>query len=255
MKNVVLIVEDEKTLLSIIMDTLEGEGFATLKAHDGNEGLRLFFEKKPDILIADVMMPKMDGFEMVRKIRMTDKTTPVLFLTARSSIEDLVSGFEIGANDYLRKPFKMQELIVRIKALLNRAIPEKTAEQVFKIGNYTFDAVSQTLQYTVSQTLQYTVSQTLQSRGETQELSHLRGETQELSHFENEILKRLCININNVVDIQSLLLGLWYDDSPYNRNSLHGFIHKLRKFLSDDEKVKIINTRGIGYKLVSQTEG
>jgi DNA-binding response OmpR family regulator len=166
---------------------------------------------------------------MVGKIRMTDKTTPVLFFTARSSIEDLVSGFEIGANDYLRKPFKMQELIVRIKALLNRAIPEKTAKQVFKIGHYTFDAVSQTLQS--------------------------RGETQELSHFENEILKRLCININNVVDIQSLLLGLWYDDSSYNRNSLHGFIHKLRKLLSDDEKVKIINTRGIGYKLVSQTEG
>ncbi|MCL1932562.1 MAG: response regulator transcription factor [Candidatus Azobacteroides sp.] len=223
-KPVVLIVEDEVTLLSIIVDTLEYEGFATLKAVDGKEGLQLFFEKKPDLLVADVMMPKMDGFEMVKKIRQTDKTTPILFLTARSSIEDLVFGFELGANDYLRKPFKMQELIIRMRALLNRAMPGKTVENVFKIGNYTFDSVSQTLK--------------------------IGNNTQELSYFENEILKRLCLNSNNNADIQSLLINLWHDDSPYNRNSLHGYIHKLRRLLRNDERVKIINMRGIGYKLV-----
>jgi len=223
-KPVVLIVEDEVTLLSIIVDTLENEGFAILRATDGNEGLQLFFEKKPDLLVADVMMPKMDGFEMVKKIRQTDKTTPILFLTARSSIEDLVSGFELGANDYLRKPFKMQELIIRMRALLNRAMPVKTVENVFKIGNYTFDSVSQTL--------------------------NRKEKSEQLTYFENEILKRLCMNINHVVNIESLLLDLWHDDSPYNRNSLHGYIHKLRKLLIGDNRVNIMNIRGIGYKLI-----
>ena len=225
-KPVVLLVEDEKSLSSIIIDTLEYEGFSTLKAFDGNEGIKLFFDKRPDIVIADVMMPRMDGFEMVGKIRDTNKVTPVLFLTARSSIEDLVSGFELGANDYLRKPFKMQELIVRVKALLNRATANKEPDTVFYIGNYVFDPVSQTL---------------------------VRGnDTEKLSHLENEILKRLCLNINCIVDIKSLLLDLWNDDSPYNLNGLHGYIHKLRKFLQKDEKVEIINERGIGYKLVSR---
>jgi DNA-binding response OmpR family regulator len=224
---VVLLVEDEKTLSSIIMDTLEGEGFSILQAFDGREGLRLFLEKRPDILIADVMMPKMDGFEMVNKIRFTDKTTPILFLTARSSIEDLIFGFELGANDYLRKPFKMQELIVRAKALLNRMITDKNTQSVFNIGNYMFDSISQSLT--------------------------MGNNVEELTHFENEILKRLCLNVNNVIEIKSLLLYLWYDDSSYNRNSLHGYIHKLRKLLSKDESLKIINVRGIGYKLVCLT--
>jgi DNA-binding response OmpR family regulator len=163
-KPVVLLVEDEKALSSIIADTLEDEGFSILKTFDGDEGLRLFLNKRPDILIADVMMPKMDGFEMVEKIRKTDKITPILFLTARSSIEDLVSGFELGANDYLRKPFKMQELIVRVKALLNRAIATKEPEIVFNIGGYVFDSVLQTLAW--------------------------ECETEKLSYLENEILKR-----------------------------------------------------------------
>jgi DNA-binding response OmpR family regulator len=225
-KIVALLVEDEKTLSSIIADTLEDEGFSVLKAFDGNEGLRLFFDRRPNILIADVMMPKMDGFEMVDKIRKTDNATPVLFLTARSSIEDLVSGFELGANDYLRKPFKMQELIVRTKALLNRATTIKEPNAVFNIGGYVFDSVSQTLTWSY--------------------------ETEKLSHLENELLKRLCLNINHIVEIRSLLLDLWNDDSPYNLNSLHGYIHKLRKLLINESRVKIINERGIGYKLVFQ---
>lgn len=226
--DVVLLVEDEKALSSIILDTLENEGFSTLQAFDGNEGLKLFIEKHPDLLIADVMMPKMDGFEMVRKIRTTDKTTPILFLTARSSIEDLVAGFELGANDYLRKPFKMQELIIRVKALLNRIIAGNTVQTDYYIGKYLFDSVSQNLT--------------------------IGTHTEELTHFENEILKILCKNVNVVVEIKNLLLHLWYDDSSYNRNSLHGYIHKLRKLLSKDDSVKIINERGIGYKLVCQAE-
>ena len=223
-KPLILLVEDEKALSSIIIDTLEDEGFATLKAFDGIEGLRLFFDKRPDLLIADVMMPKMDGFEMVGKIRATDKKMPVLFLTARSSIEDLVSGFELGANDYLRKPFKMQELIVRVKALLNRAVTDQPAQTVFDIGQYTFDSIAQTLTFDETTAI--------------------------LSHLENGILKRFCLNINRIITNQTLLLEFWNDDSPYNQNSLHGYIHKLRKLLQSDATVRIINERGIGYKLV-----
>ncbi|EKC45214.1 two-component system response regulator, partial [human gut metagenome] len=110
----VLLVEDETSLAMILSDTLEAQGFEMRTAHDGEEGLRMFDEQKPDVLVADVMMPKMDGFEMVRRIRKTDSRTPVLFLTARSAVNDVVEGFELGGNDYLKKPFAIQELIVRI---------------------------------------------------------------------------------------------------------------------------------------------
>ncbi len=120
-KNKSILVEDEQTLAMIIKDTLEGQNFIIHTAADGEEGLRMFFDLRPDVLVADVMMPRMDGFEMVRRIRQTDKQTPVLFLTARSAINDVVEGFELGANDYLKKPFGMQELIIRIKALAGKA--------------------------------------------------------------------------------------------------------------------------------------
>lgn len=163
----VLLVEDELTLAMIIKDTLEENGFTIHTASDGEEGLHLFFELRPDVLVADVMMPKMDGFEMVRRIRQTDKQTPVLFLTARSAINDVVEGFELGANDYLKKPFGMQELIIRIKALMGKAFSftETKVSSRFEIGSYLFDPVAQTLLHA--------------------------GVRQELSHRESEILKRL----------------------------------------------------------------
>jgi len=223
----ILLVEDEQTLAMIIKDTLDEEGFRVTVAQDGQLGLKYFFDSKPDILIADVMMPHVDGFEMVSKIRQMDKTTPVLFLTARSAIKDIVEGFELGANDYLKKPFNMQELIVRTKALVGR-IQIKSAnnqETSFNIGNYTFDAITQKLIFA--------------------------GKKEELSHRESEILKRLCINKNNVVETKNILLELWGDDSFFNTKSLHVFITKLRHKLSEDDRIKIINVRGIGYKLIS----
>ena len=223
----VLLVEDEVTLAMIIKDTLEESGFTIHTAGDGEEGLHLFFELRPDVLVADVMMPKMDGFEMVRRIRQTDKQTPVLFLTARSAINDVVEGFELGANDYLKKPFGMQELIIRIKALMGKAFSftEQKPSSRFEIGSYLFDPVAQTL---------------------------LRaGERQELSHRESEILKRLCENRNQVVNTQDVLLDLWGDDSFFNSRSLHVFITKLRHKLSLDEQIRIVNVRGIGYKLIA----
>ena len=226
----VLLVEDEETLALIIKDTLEGQGFFIRLAKDGEEGLRQFFEEKPDVLVADVMMPRMDGFEMVRRIRRQDKQTPVLFLTARSATNDVVEGFELGGNDYLKKPFGMQELIVRIKALLGRAshypAPEgRPSATEFEIGRYRFNAT-------------------------TQRLSYLGSET-ELSHRESEILRRLCENRNEVTPMQDILIDLWGNDTFFNQRSLHVFITKLRHKLSRDERIRIVNVRGIGYKLIS----
>ena len=201
----ILLVEDEETLAMIIKDTLEGQNFIIQTASNGEEGLRLFFDLRPDVLVADVMMPRMDGFEMVRRIRQTDKHTPVLFLTARSAINDVVEGFELGANDYLKKPFGMQELIVRIKALVGKVfsftetIPEEKTG--FEIGNYRFNSVTQKLNY-----IGTAVS------------PHINTEM-ELSYRESEILKRLCENQNHVVNTQNVLLDLWGDDSFFNSRS------------------------------------
>ena len=232
----ILLVEDEETLAMIIKDTLEGQNFIIQTASNGEEGLRLFFDLRPDVLVADVMMPRMDGFEMVRRIRQTDKHTPVLFLTARSAINDVVEGFELGANDYLKKPFGMQELIVRIKALVGKVfsftetIPEEKTG--FEIGNYRFNSVTQKLNY-----IGTAVS------------PHINTEM-ELSFRESEILKRLCENQNHVVNTQNVLLDLWGDDSFFNSRSLHVFITKLRHKLSQDNSIRIVNVRGIGYKLI-----
>lgn len=221
-----MLVEDEQTLAMIIKDTLEEDDFTINIANDGEEGLRMFFDVRPDVLVADVMMPRMDGFEMVRRIRQTDKQTPVLFLTARSAINDVVEGFELGANDYLKKPFGMQELIIRIKALAGKAFTFKEEKQAtrFEIGSYLFDSIAQTLNFA--------------------------GRIQELSHRESEILKRLCENRNQVVNTQNVLLELWGDDSFFNSRSLHVFITKLRHKLSADDRIRIVNVRGIGYKMI-----
>ena len=232
----VLLVEDEETLAMIIKDTLEGQDFLIHIAADGEEGLRRFFDLRPDVLVADVMMPRMDGFEMVRRIRQTDKRTPVLFLTARSAINDVVEGFELGANDYLKKPFGMQELIIRIKALVGKAFSftENVPGEVtsFEIGDYHFNPITQRLSYTGTAVPPRT------------------GTEMELSHRESEILKRLCENRNRVVNTQNVLLELWGDDSFFNSRSLHVFITKLRHKLSLDDRIRIVNVRGIGYKLI-----
>jgi DNA-binding response OmpR family regulator len=220
----VLLVEDEKTLAMIIKDTLDGEEFNVSLAFDGHEGLAKYKETAPDIIVSDVMMPDMDGFTMVKQIRRTDHVTPVLFLSARSSANDVVEGFETGGNDYLKKPFGMAELIIRIKALLNKVAPQKQAAALFSIGNYVFDPVKQTLT--------------------------IYGEKQLLSARESEILKRLCESQNQVLSMKDVLLDLWGDDSFFTSRSLHVFITKLRHKLSGDASISILNVRGIGYKLL-----
>ena len=226
METKLLLVEDEASLAMIVRDVLEKQGFEVRCAFTGNEGLKLFYEFKPDIVVTDIMMPQLDGLSMTELIRQNDKTTPILFLSAKSKTEDVVQGFETGGNDYLKKPFGMDELIVRIKGLLNRNLKEKKEEQtVYPIGQYTFDFIQQTL-----------------TCGNYEE---------ELSHREAEILLRLCKNRNNVMDNKSVLLELWGDDDFFNTRSFNVFIVKLRKKLSKDPNIKIINIRGVGYKLIS----
>ncbi|MDR0232663.1 MAG: response regulator transcription factor [Dysgonamonadaceae bacterium] len=226
METKLLLVEDETSLAMIVRDVLEKQGFEIRCASTGNEGLKLFYEFKPDIVVTDIMMPQLDGLSMTELIRQNDKTTPILFLSAKSKTEDVVQGFETGGNDYLKKPFGMDELIVRIKGLLNRNLKEKKEEQtVYNIGTYTFDFIHQTL--------------------------ICDNCKEDLSHREAEILLRLCKNQNNILDNKSVLLELWGDDDFFNTRSLHVFIVKLKKKLSKDLNIKIINIRGVGYKLVS----
>ena len=220
----ILLVEDEVSLAMIVKDALEEEGYEVAIARDGLEGLEQYFREHPALIIADVMMQEVDGFEMVRRIRRMDKEVPVLFLSARSSVDDIVFGFGLGANDYLRKPFSLRELIARVKALTVKSQSEPVAVIYHELGLYTFYPSTQTLQ--------------------------IGGEEIELSFRESELLRLLCESGTLPVDTKDILLQLWGNDSFYNTRSLHVFITKLRHKLEKDPRIKILNVRGIGYKLV-----
>lgn len=228
-KTKILLVEDELLLARIIKDSLESRGYQVIHAAHGKQGLEFFQTQAPDILVLDVMMPHMDGFSLATEIRKQNPRIPIIFLTARSQVEDVVKGFELGGNDYLRKPFSMEELIVRIKALLERNaltpdVPAESDSQVFQIGAFTFDPVKQVLEH-------------------PQE--HIS-----LSHRESELLRHLCLHRNNVLERGPVLRELWGDDSIFNARSMDVYITKIRRHLQLDPSVQIINVRGIGYKLV-----
>ncbi len=224
MSNKILFVEDEEDLTLIVSDTLRGQGYDIITAADGIQGIEKFKSEGADIVVADVMMPKMDGFTMAKEIRKLSPTVPLLFLTAKSTIDDVEQGFEIGANDYLKKPFELRELIVRIKALLRRYGDNRTEDIRFAIGAYTFNVTTQTLSFGNKET--------------------------ELSHIEAKILERLVTNIGKTVDASELMIAVWQRDEQSNRNSLHGYIHKLRRTMRHDPAISIINQRGFGYMLV-----
>ncbi|GAB3497050.1 response regulator transcription factor [Spirosoma knui] len=223
----VLLVEDELALGMIVRDSLEVRGFTVRYAADGAEGLSLFRQQQPDIVVADVMMPEMDGFSLAEHIRQDNAHIPILFLTARSQTADVVRGFELGGNDYLKKPFSLDELIVRINALLRRpaslgtTLPTPT---LLAVGRYRFDPPKQKL--------------------------FLDGKETVLSHREAELLRRLYEQRNQVLERSIVLTELWGDDSFFNGRSLDVFITRLRRYLRDDPQVQIINVRGIGYKLI-----
>lgn len=229
MKTKILFVEDEPDLTLIIADTLRQQGYEVETAADGISGLEKFGSSRPDIVVADVMMPLMDGFTMARKIRRLSPTTPLLFLTAKNTIDDVEKGFEIGANDYLKKPFELRELIVRIKSLLRRYGNNRGEDVEFAIGKYTFNVTTQTLAFD--------------------------GKETGLSHFEARILEHLAANACKTVDASELMMAVWQRDDLSNRNSLHGYIHKLRRMLRHDPAIRIINQRGFGYMLTISNNG
>ncbi len=225
----VLLVEDDPSLRMVICETLTIEGFTVRTAHNGIAGLESFSAENPDVVVADIMMPRLDGLEMVDRIRQRNRTVPILFLTAKSSVDSVVEGFKAGADDYLRKPFSMKELIVRIRALYTRAHTydshsRKDSSNILKIGSYSFDPVSQFLQF--------------------------GGHIDTLSSKESEILNILVEHINDVVAATHIMQSLWGDDNQYITNSLQVFITRLRQRLKKDSSVRIVNARGIGYKLV-----
>lgn len=222
-KDKILLVEDDSTLSFIVQDALTREGFEVICAPNGEAGLKIFNEANPDIIVADVMMPRMDGFEMVRIIRLTSPSVPVLFLTARTALDDVVKGFELGANDYIRKPFQILELAVRIKALLKRKQQGVTEDSNLIIGDCSLDFASQRLA--------------------------IGSETIELTHTEAVIIDELFRHPNEVVEAKTLMYRIWQNDDYNNLNRLHGFIYKLRKYLSRSKSLELLNVRGIGYKL------
>lgn len=220
----VLFIEDEPALGMIVKDSLVYRGFDVLYAANGTDGLEQYRLHRPDIVVADIMMPDMDGFTMAEQIRRDDPHTPIMFLTARSQTSDVVRGFELGGNDYLKKPFSLDELVARINALLRTGASRTHTNGTFKIGRYIFDPAKQKL--------------SVDDREVT------------LSHREAELLRRLYQQRNEVLGRSEVLTELWGDDSFFNGRSLDVFITKLRRYLREDPKIQIINIRGRGYKLV-----
>ena len=219
----ILLAEDEAALGQIIKESLETRDFEVLLCEDGDKAFKTYKTESPEILVLDVMMPKKDGFTLAKDVREIDDTIPINFLTAKSQTQDVVEGFTIGGNDYLKKPFSMEELIVRIHNLINRTKLQKTAD-ILTIGDYTFDFPKQLLTYKSDETIQ-------------------------LTHREAHLLFHLIKNKNSVLDRSLILNKLWGTDDFFSARSMDVFISKLRKKLKQDNRIQILNVRGFGYKL------
>lgn len=222
----ILIVEDESTLGRVLCDALRGQGYDVTLATNGAEGFETFKSKHIDLVIADIMMPKMDGLTMVEMLRKMDSGVEVLFLSARSGAEDVVEGFRRGGNDYLRKPFSLDELIARVTALLARH-PQSGNNTILNIGNYRLDSKQWTLT--------------------------INGTTRRITARESAILAMLARHSGDVVAFSELLNEIWGDDSYYNLRSLNVFISHLRNYLNSDTNVEIQSLRGTGYRLIVKT--
>ncbi len=221
-----MLVEDEQSLGSIIAENLESAGFHVMHVMSGELALNALKQNEFSILILDVMMAGIDGFELARTVRQNDQSVPILFLTSKTMPQDVVEGFESGGNDYLRKPFAMQELVIRIKVLVSagRLLKKETTPSKVSIGQYQFDAVKQQL------------------------IFNLRVQT--LTAREAELLWLLYRNHQQLSSKKIILEAIWGDDNFFNSRTLDVFITKLRKLLQEDPGVQIINVRGMGYKLV-----
>lgn len=219
----ILLAEDEASLGMILKESLESRDFNVFLASNGEEAFKIYQKEKLDILVLDVMMPKKDGFTLAKEIRLQNKRIPIIFLTAKSQTSDVLEGFQLGGNDYLKKPFSMEELIVRIKSLLNRSEFQINLETI-EIGKYQFNFTKQTLS--------------------------INEKTFQLTSREAELLFQLSEKKNELLDRTFILNKLWGNDDFFNARSMDVFISKLRKKLQQDPNIQIINVRGFGYKLI-----
>lgn len=224
----ILLVEDDENLGTLLNDYLSVKGYNVLLATNGNEGLEKFNSDEFDLLILDVMMPKLDGFNLAKKIRATDKETPIIFLTAKSMVEDKIEGLKIGADDYITKPFNTEELLLRIKNVLrriekniNRHDIEKTK---FTIGKFSFDYQKRLLK--------------------------LEDKEIKLTSKEADLLRLLCLYQNNLLDRKTALEKVWEEDNYFTSRSMDVYISKLRRYLKTDTSIEIINMHGSGFKLI-----
>ena len=227
MNNRVLVVEDDKNLGKVLTDYLTSKNYLVQLAEDGEIGFDFFTNNDYDIIILDVMMPKKDGFSLAKDIRKMNKDIPIIFLTAKSNKENIIKAFNLGADDYLTKPFSIEELLLRMDAVLKRTVKIDKIEldDNFIIGSYTFHH---------NQNLLISSS----------------GTNYKLTTKENDLLKLFCENINSKVDRSLALMKIWGDDSYYNARSMDVYIAKLRKYLREDKKIDLKTIHGFGFKLL-----
>ena len=224
----VLLAEDDRNLGNLLREYLEAKGYESELATNGKEAFDFFNKEKFDLCLLDVMMPVKDGFTLAREIRSSDPNIPIVFLTAKSMKEDAIEGFTAGADDYITKPFSMEELLLRITAIMRRVKNQslKQSEQSeFKIGKFKFNHTGRTLE--------------------------LKGKSESLTTKEADLLKLLCLNSNDVLDRNFALRTVWQNDSYFSARSMDVYIAKLRKLLKEDTKVEILNIHGRGFKLIA----
>ena len=221
----ILLCEDDENLGMLLREYLQAKGYSTVLCPDGEQGFKEFTKNKYDIAVLDVMMPKKDGFTLAQDIRQANADLPIIFLTAKTLKEDILEGFKIGADDYITKPFSMEELVFRVEAILRSVRGKKTKEStLYHIGKFVFDTQKQLLTIGDQQT--------------------------KLTTKENELLALLCSHANEILQRDFALKTIWIDDNYFNARSMDVYITKLRKHLKDDDQIEIINIHGKGYKLI-----
>lgn len=219
-----LIAEDDRNLGAILKEYLELKGYEPVLARDGEEAIQRFQQEKFDLCLLDVMMPRKDGFAVGEEIRRMSPAVPFIFLTARSQQEDTLKGLRLGADDYIKKPFSMEELDLRLQAILKRTENAAANKQIYELGKLKFNYPHQELE--------------------------ADGERQKLTSKESELLLLLAQNLNKTLDRSAALKIIWGDDSYFNARSMDVYITKLRKHLAKDEKLKIVTIHGQGFRLV-----
>jgi len=225
----ILLAEDDTNLGELLSSFLKNKGYTVDLTRNGKLAFSQFNMKRYDFCVFDVMMPEMDGFTLAKEIREIDKKIPILFLTAKSMKEDKLEGFAIGADDYLTKPFSMEELLARITAIMRRAdINEDNVEEKYRIGNINYEP--------------------------TYRILHLKEGQKKLTTKENQLLHLLIKNKNDILDRQATLRAIWGDDNYFNGRSMDVYIAKIRKLLKEDPRIEIMNVHGKGFKLVIKDE-